>query len=362
MSLYLATKSASITVDAEFSGNYAKATDVADTGHTLKVFFTIDTEVHPITTTWRRDRLRQDIDRDIYGLVATRECGLNYQLAMLRKYDLKASFFVEPLFALSPHVGLEPLRRIVQEIQEAGQEVQMHMHPEWVPELPPELASALAERKSAALNRFNTSDQTTLIRLALQTLRRCGAENVRAFRAGDYAADSNTLQALTALGIEFDTSYNYCYLKSSCGLQTPAPVLQPVPMNGVWQIPISFFQDWPGHYRHTQLGACSSAEMIRAMENAWRANWWSFVIVSHSFECLKNRWSSKHVSIRPQVVGRFERLCAYLDRHRDLFCTEHFADINSERIPVNLPRVPLGGHLAETMQRVVEQLYDRLRK
>ena len=131
------------------------------------------------------------------------------------------------------------------------------------------------------LNRFNLPrDQATLIRLerGLETLRRCGAQKIRAFRAGDYAADFNTMQALDDLGLEFDTSYNYCYLKSSCGLHTPRPVLQPVRMNGVWQIPISFFQDWPGHYRHAQLGACSGAEMIRAIENAWREDWWSFVM------------------------------------------------------------------------------------
>ncbi len=360
MSSALKMKFANATADAEISGRTAQVSNVLEAGHTLKVFLTVDTEVYPITSTWREDRLQHDIDRDIYGLVETVEYGLNYQLAMLRKYGLKASFFVEPLFALSPDVGVEPLCRIVQEIQAAGQEVQMHLHPEWVPELPAEITSALAKRTSDVLNRFNAADQATLIRVGLETLRRCGAQKVRAFRAGDNAANFDTLQALAAVGLEFDTSYNYCYLDRFCGLHMPEPVLQPMRMNGVWQIPISFFRDWPGHYRHTQLGACSSDEMIRVLGNAWRARWWSLVIISHSFECLKNRWSSRPVTIRSQVVGRFERLCEYLDRYRDRFSTEHFADIISERIPVNLPKAPLGGHLTETMHRLAEQLYDRL--
>src|SRR2546427_8724630 len=235
----------------------AEETNALQRGQLLNVFLTVDTEVYPITPTWRKDRLREDVARDIYGRVAEAEYGLSYQLEVLRRYDLKASFFVEPLFALSPDVGEEPLRRIIQEIQEAGQEVQMHLHPEWVPELPAEIAAKLVERKSDVLNRSSAADQATLIRVGLETLRRCGARNVRAFRAGDYAADFHTLRALHDVGLEFDTSYNHCYLKSLCGLQMPRPVVQPMRMEGLWEIPISFFRDWPGHYRHTQLAACS---------------------------------------------------------------------------------------------------------
>jgi hypothetical protein len=320
----------------------------------LNVFLTVDTEVYPITSTWRKDRLRHDVDRDIYGRVETGEYGLNCQLEVLRRYGLKASFFVEPLFALSSDVGEEPLRRIVREIQDAGQEVQMHLHPEWVPELPLEIASRLTERKSDVLNRFSAADQATLIRIGLGTLRRCGARNIRAFRAGDYAADRHTLRALHEVGLEFDTSYNYCYLKSLCGLHTHRPVVQPMRMEGLWEIPITFFQDWPGHSRHTQLGACSSAEIIRALENAKRAGWWSFVLVSHSFEGLKNRRSSKLASVRPQVVARFERLCAYLDRHRDRFRTAHFAAIDSRRIPPSSATVPLRGRVTDSVRRLVK--------
>lgn len=359
MSFNFSTKPAGVTPDAEFAGHSARVAHAPETIHALKVFLTIDTEVYPITSTWRSDHLRRDIDRDMYGVVAKREYGLNYQLAMLKKHDLKASFFVEPLFALSADVGLEPLRRIIQEIQEAGQEVQMHLHPEWVPELPIEITGALADRKSKRLNQFNASDQSTLIRVGLETLRLCGAQKVRAFRAGDYAADFDTLQVLHDLGIEFDTSYNYCYLKSSCGLHTSEPVFQPLRMNGVWQIPVSFFQDWPGHCRHTQLCACSSVEMTRALEDAWRANWWSFVIVSHSFEFLKNRWSLKPVTIRTRVVRRFEQLCEYLDRNRGRYYTEHFADINSTKIPADASPLPINGSLTNALFRVGEQLRDR---
>jgi hypothetical protein len=332
----------------------------APRSHHLNVFLTVDTEVYPITSAWRENRLRRDIDRDIYGRIETGEYGLTYQLSVLQKYGLKASFFVESLFALSANVGEAPLRRIVREIQAAGQEVQMHLHPEWVPELPADSAATLRQRESNVLSRFSASDQAVLIRAGLGALKRSGAQNICAFRAGDYAANFDTLRALHNVGIQFDSSYNYCYLNSLCGLRTGQAIVQPMRMDGVWEIPISFFRDWPGHYRHAQLRACSSAEIIHALEKANSAGWWSFVIVSHSFECLKNRWSRRPVSVQPRVVARFEALCRYLDRNRDRFSTKHFIDIDSQQIPLNVARPPLKGRTAVSLLRVVEQLGNRL--
>ena len=42
--------------------------------------------------------------------------------------------------------------------------------------------------------------------------------------------------------------------------------------------------DYPGHVRPAQLGACSFQELKAALLQAWRAGWYSFVIVWHGFE------------------------------------------------------------------------------
>ncbi|WP_204320123.1 hypothetical protein, partial [Klebsiella oxytoca] len=52
-----------------------------------------------------------------------------WQLEQLARHGLKACFFVDPMPALV--YGLDPIRRVVGAILEAGQEVQLHLHPNW---------------------------------------------------------------------------------------------------------------------------------------------------------------------------------------------------------------------------------------
>lgn len=327
----------------------------------LNVFVTVDTEVYPIHADWRTDALRRDIDRDVYGRLGGKEYGLRYSLEVLRKYDLKGSFFVEPLFSYAPEVGDQPLRTMVEEIQTGGQEVQMHLHPEWVPHLPEALAGVLEERKSDILTAFSAHDQNHLIRAGFEKLVACGARNVRAFRAGDYAANFDTLSGLRAAGLEFDTSYNECYLDRTCQLRTPNPVRQPVVLDGILEIPVSCFEDWPGHFRHAQLCAVSTSELILALEQAWQQGWWSFVIVSHSFEFLMGRRTPGGLRVRPEVVDRFEQVCQYLDAHRQRFQTAHFGNLQADAIPRLKNVQPLRGRLRNTLYRMGEQARNRLK-
>src|SRR6516164_9015756 len=222
----------------------------------MKVFLTVDTEVWPLLHDWREAGLSRDINRDIYGATAWGARGISYQMDVLNEYGLKAVFFVEPLFA--EVAGLEPLRAIVSEIQDKGHEVQLHLHPEWLEWMD---ESLLPGRTAKYLKDFSEADQEFLLARGLQTLRACGAEQLCAFRAGDYAANFATLRALARNGLLYDTSHNTCYLGSCCALETSDLVLQPERMEGIYEFPVSFFCDWPGHYRHAQLTACSWPEM-----------------------------------------------------------------------------------------------------
>ena len=60
----------------------------------LKVFLTIDTEV------WEfYDSISENINSGFWGLVDEGEFGLNFQLESFQKYDLRATFFLEPFFS-----------------------------------------------------------------------------------------------------------------------------------------------------------------------------------------------------------------------------------------------------------------------
>ncbi|MEG8023808.1 hypothetical protein QP162_03915 [Sphingomonas aurantiaca] len=88
------------------------------------VFLTVDTEF-----AWRHHAAGRDSDEIYARSLEPAGVGLSYQLAELARHSLKACFFVDPMPALV--YGLAPVRRMVETILAAGQEIQLHLHPNW---------------------------------------------------------------------------------------------------------------------------------------------------------------------------------------------------------------------------------------
>jgi hypothetical protein len=133
-------------------------------------------------------------------------------------------------------------------------------------------------------------------------------------------------------------------------------------MGGVTEIPVGAIQDYPGHFRHAQLCACGGNELIHALNEAEANGWDFFVIVSHSFEMLSRRRSSKPPLIRESVVRRFEKLCVFLSRNRDRFQTGGFEDLRKTEVlkNVGVRPIPVKGRISYTLERVIEQGIDSL--
>ena len=278
----------------------------------LNVLLTIDTEL------WPRGELTEPsfaeaMARDIFGQTPKGEFGLRYQIDRLNALELRAVFFVEALFASM--VGLDPLREIVQTIREGGHDIQLHVHPEWLAKKPDTL---LPGRIGQHLTHFTSDEQRELIGRGVENLHACGVEEVNVFRAGSFGANVDTLDAVAANGITFDSSYNPTYFDDCCALATDPLIQQPQQLQDVWEVPVSFVQQPSGRFRHAQLAACSSRELEAAMTQAWSRDWHTFVIVSHSFELLRWRPGRGHVAWPDRIMlRRFDRLCRFLANNRD---------------------------------------------
>ncbi len=322
----------------------------------LQVLITIDTEVYPILKDWKTDRLQRDIARDIYGNIGGREVGLEYQLKTFAKHGLKATFMVESLFSGCPDVGLEPLERVVSSVIAGGHEVQLHAHTEWLPYVP----TLCLPYRSHLLREFPLQEQIDIIRFAKQQLQAAGAPAPIAFRAGDFAANADTLTALEKCDVRYDTSFNPCYENSHLHLPTPRSYGQATQIGAVVELPVAVFHDRPSHLRHAQLCAVTFAEMSLALDQAERQGWEFFVIVSHSFEMVANRWDPKRSPvIREQVMKRFDRLCEFLSANRNRFRTVGFSDLEPS---CSVDRVPdIRGSLFNTASRLFGQAVARVR-
>jgi len=322
----------------------------------LNILFTIDTEVFPIVKRWKEDGLASDIDRDIYGKIDDGEVGLDYQLETFKKHGLKASFMVESLFSAVPEVGPEPLRKIISAVRAGGHDIQLHLHPEWIPHIP----GFEVPYRGHLLHAYSLAEQAAIIKFAQKQLTKAGARTPAAFRAGGFAADSKTLLALNQCGIKYDSSFNRFFVKSGqCKLLQPEFTGRVTELHGVKELPVAVFEDWPSHMRHAQLCAINTREMVHALETSERDGWQFFVIVSHTFEMISHRrHATKPPIIRQAVVNRFERLCKFLGENKDRFRTLGFSDIHSH-IKSEEKEKQIKGKLVNTASRTFEQAVNK---
>ncbi|MGZ8317410.1 MAG: polysaccharide deacetylase family protein [Telluria sp.] len=316
----------------------------------LNVFFTVDVEIW--CDGW------QDIDRKfpgayrkyIHGTTKQGDFGLPYQLKVLGDHQLNGVFFIEPLF--SARFGSQPLAEIVGMVNDARQDAELHLHTEWVGEAPA-LQMPDVSGKRQFLRDFSLAEQCKLIGQGADMLRTAGVKQVNAFRAGSFGFNRDSLTALAANHIGFDSSYNASMFGPSSGVLPGVEMTEPANIDGVWEVPMTVFNDGTSKLRHTQLTSCSSLEMEGLLWQALEQRRGAFVILSHGAELLnvaKDRAD-------PVAVKRFRKLCAFLDKNRDCFHTSDFRNPAPPRETAQRP--PLTSPLYRTGMRLVEQAYRR---
>jgi len=319
----------------------------------MNVYLTFDIEVW--CGSWQEldARFPPAFERYIHGRSAAGEYALPKTLEILNRHGLRGVFFVEPLF--SARFGAAWLERICRLIQDAGQEIQLHLHPEWTDEIQPPVFPDKPLKKRQHLIHYDRAEQTRLVALSRELLEAAAGTPVTAFRAGSFAANRDTLAALAANGIAVDSSLNAAYPLSGEDLRGELDLETPQRWNGVELAPMSIFRDGLGKLRHAQIGACSFAELRQAMDDAQAQGRGQFVILSHNFELLRSGTSLPDAV----VVRRFDALCRHLAAHRERLPTRGFADYAPPRATTARLAPPRVGKFA-TLTRYAEQALRRL--
>lgn len=316
----------------------------------MKIFLTFDIEIWCNGWDSLDERFPMAFDRYIYGRSKVGEYALPKTLEIMQRHGLKGVFFVEPLFAA--RFGVEYLAKIVNLIKGAGQEIQLHLHPEWTNEIRPAIFPDKPYKRQHLIH-YSRDEQVDLVARGLQLLRDAGVKEINAFRAGSFAANGDTLDALKACGLGIDASLNMCYSISGADVRTEGDFYFPRMRNGLQLIPMSVFRDGFGRLRHAQVGACSTKEFIQAIEASHEHNHPCFTILSHNFEMLRVG-SVERDSI---VAGRFEALCQFLGRNSKFLPTEGFSAALCINAPGFHELVSVGRRA--TIERYIGQLLRR---
>lgn len=318
----------------------------------MRILITFDVEIWCDSWQTLDADFASSFERYVFGRSARGEFALPKTLEILNRHGLRGVFFVEPLFAT--RFGVEHLARIVELLRDAGQEIQLHLHPEWTDEAQvPLLPGAFGKRQFMHL--YSGEEQRVLIEHGLRLMREAGVDGINAFRSGGFACNAETLEAVAANGLAFDSSINPTFAVSQPGRvnDARAHAAEPFRFGALGLYPMSVFEDGFGRTRHAQIGACSARELTQAMTDAAEAGWPSFVLLSHNFEMLVPG------TVEPDtvVVSRFEAVCRFLANHRDTLTTAGFADVPAPGPPQGL-RSPRCGPIG-TARRFVEQALRR---
>lgn len=320
---------------------------------TLNVLITFDVEVW--CNGWKTlDKdFPSSFERYVFGHSPSGNHALPQALETLARHDLKAVFFVEPLFAA--RFGVEYLATIIDLISSAGQEVQLHLHPEWTDEAVMPLLPDITHKRQF-LTAYNAQEQQQLIAHGMRLFKDAGATRPTAFRSGNFSCNADTFEALAANGLKFDSSINPEMAASHHHAVIPegASPYEVFQLGELTCVPMSSFRDGFGRPRHAQLNACSAEELIEALIAAERDQWRTFVLLSHGDELMvpnRNRAD-------PTVVRRFEKLCRFLAANCETLPTTGFNDLPRQPLPRKLP-LPQVGKFA-TSKRFVEQAYRRI--
>lgn len=282
-----------------------------------RVLITVDTELSARFQKLGRSA-RDNYDSSILGRTARGDFGIGWQMDVLDCHGLKGVYFIDPMPALV--LGEQVVADIVGLVLARGHEVQLHCHTEWL-----EWAkdSPVEGRRGRNIGDFSRGDQQALLEYGADVLERAGVSRPTAFRAGNFGANDDTLAALSALGLTWDSSVNADYVDGECGVTFDAARNFPMELGQVVEVPVSGLFDRPGHFRPAQVCALSWAEMRAALAHAGAHGHPAFTIVTHSFEMLSRDRSRPNGT----VIARFEALANFLGKHRQL-ATAGFNDLD----------------------------------
>ena len=291
-----------------------------------------------------------------------RELGIRLIMDELDRYAFASTMYLDPFGSL--HFGREPFREVCEEIRSHGHDLQVHAHPIqreacWI--------SKGVKPPIDKMNEYDQEGQTAILKEALDIFEDAGVprNTLTSFRAGHFAADTNTWRAMADVGLKVSSSFNPCYVdKGVCQIRWTKPGGGLFDTgHGVWELPISTFHQPFGGPRHLQITAVSLAEMINSLEQAHAVGMPQITIVTHSFEFFhiddeaEGRGRANTVNLR-----RLRGLAKYLDRHRDRFEVDTAGALAS-RLP-NERVEPISNALAGRKvlfgARQIGQLYKRL--
>lgn len=322
-----------------------------------RVCISIDTEF-TIAGAFSNPSLTPIAEQRVWCKVDGESHGLGFILDCFSRHKVIGTFFVETL--QRHYFKRDPMRRIAEQLHEAGHEVQLHLHPCWhIFQY-----KNWRERVRTAPARDNffgrpEDDSLRLIEDGLKTFHEWQLPAPTVFRSGGLQHDEALYRAQARAGIPFSSHVGVAVFDSG----DPQFRLYSGrhERHGIVECPTLTFRDWqvPGreHIKTLTITGSSFAETRMLLEQAHQQGVEQVVILTHPFEYVHTRDHTARQMRRHRInQRRLEKLCAYLDQNRDRFdACGMAAAASAPMLPASSRNVLLKGSLLHAVPRIFEQ-------
>jgi len=328
-----------------------------------QVCITIDTEFS-IAGAFADANLRPVAEPMVYCDVDGQSQGLGFMLETFRANNVTATFFVEALHRY--YFSDDPMRPALRRIEQAGHELQLHVHPCWsVFQHGDWQARVRANPRQDDFAGRAIDDSASLIGQGIANFKDWGLPAPTVFRSGSLQHDDNLYQAIARTGIPYSSNVGLAiYDSGDANYQMYAGRHT---RHGVVECPVLTFADWRiGSKRHLKtltIAGTSFAETRKLLDQAQRAGVPLVVILTHPFEYVQSRDLGRAPARRHAVnQGRLQKLCRYLDANRERFAATGLGAASRPAADeVDAAPNPLleGGLLQSVMRMATQVSYDR---
>ena len=289
--------------------------------------------------------------------VGGREQGLGFLLDTFARHGIPATFFVEALQTV--WFGDAPMAAIVRRILDAGQDVQLHLHPCWTafadPDWPRKLGSTPPDDNCDGRSE---AELKALIETGIAALERWGAPRPVALRTGNLRADKAVYRAMRACGLPVASNVGVALVRPA----DPDLVLAGGRrrIEGVLEVPVlTYTQLRLGARRFDRLfttTACGWAETEALLWAARDARVETLVLLTHPFEFVKGPKLDPARRVRNRInQRRMEKLCAFLATHRREFQAVSFGQAAPRWLAARDQAPPaLSAPLLPVLRRIAE--------
>lgn len=287
--------------------------------------FTVDTEALP------KRAVSDHVKRLIWGEYANGTAGVREMCAIGDEYGAKHIFFVDMCGAYAER---DKVRAVMGWLDKAGHDVQLHVHPEYLPNSFWNETGFKVEPRYLNAYTDHAKEEFLLSHFGKEIMSVTG-KPVRAFRAGSFRWNATTLRTLAKLDIPL--SFNNTTAAESLG-QCPCSVPTNDPFqwsNGIIEVPVTEKNILPKVGK--SLWARFQFPLSRFVK--YRPRWASFLPYSVSCRdrflvCLVHSWSLLHwdenghgTYTDDSRLEEYRRLVKQVSKDFDVVTSSEFLDL-----------------------------------